>query len=115
MVVHLLHLAAVQHARDRHTQLITHIAGDQFAVAGDDLDLDAVRRQRLERMRRAGLGRIEEGGEAGEDQFGLIVDHGMRMIQRHRPPGDAEHLEAFPAQAVVQCLDRCQRRLRPAV
>ena len=108
-VVHLLYLAAVQHAGDRHAQLVTHIAGDQFAVAGDDLDVDPVRRQRLERMRRARLGRIEERGEAGEDQFGLIVDHGMRMIQRHRPPGDAEHLEAFLAEAVVQGLDRCQR------
>ena len=69
--------------------------GDQFAVAGDDLDRDAAVRERGQRGAGALLGRIEKGGKAGEHQFRFVADDGMRMVQRHFAPGDAQHAEAF--------------------
>ena len=68
-------------------------------------------RQRGQRRRGARLGRVEEGGEAGEDQLGLVAHHGVRMVRATGAPGDAEHAEALAAERVEQRL-RCARAPR---
>ena len=72
-----------------------------LAVAGDDLDRDAGALQRFERRSSAGLGRIEEGGEACQHQLGLVVDHRVRMVGRDAAPGDREHAEALVLERVA--------------
>ena len=59
--------------------------GHQFVIAGDDLDRDPIGGKSGQGRLGALLWRIEEGGEAREDQFRFIADYGMGMIHPHLP------------------------------
>ena len=49
------------------------VRGDVAVVAGDDLDPMPRCRERLQRLRHAGLGRVEEKQEAGEGEVRLVL------------------------------------------
>ena len=65
-------LAPAQDAGHRDAELATGMAGDEFGVAGQDLELDAELGERPHRLARALLRRVEEGDIAGENQRALV-------------------------------------------
>ena len=111
VVVHLLDLLADHHTRDRNLQLGADMPRDQIAVAGHDLDRDARLLQRGQCGSSALLGGIEKGGKSGQHQFRFVAHHGMRVVQRHLAPGNAQHAEAFLFQRVILVAYACQRRI----
>ena len=69
-----------EHAGDRQAELGADVPGHPLVVAGQDLHRDAARGQRRGSPPGAGLGRVEEGHEAGEDQFALVGHGGGGVI-----------------------------------
>src|SRR6185437_9544387 len=67
---------AGKNARDRYADLRENMAAYQFVVAGHHLYGHARRRHRLDRRAGAGFRRIEEDGEAREDELGLVAGRG---------------------------------------
>ena len=58
--------------------------GHQFAVAGDDLDRNAALPEGGQRAAGTLLGRVEKGGEAGEDEFRFIADDAASFTDAYR-------------------------------
>ena len=79
---------------------LADFAADQFVVAGEDLDRDAVVLQRQDGGGRGFLGRIEEGDIALEDQFVFVV---LRVGRPplHVPVRNGQHAEAVGAEFVA--------------
>ena len=100
---------AGQHAGDRHADLGEDVAGHEFVVAGQHLHGDARSRHRLDRRPGAGLRRIEENGEAGEDKIALVGDRGGLVARVDRAAGDAEGAEALRAERVEGGLEGAAR------
>ena len=54
--------------------LVADLPGDQLVVARDDLHLDPVGPERAQGLGDALVRRVEEGGEADEDELALVGD-----------------------------------------
>ncbi|WP_353506235.1 ABC transporter permease [Variovorax brevis] len=91
-------LLARENALDWNLEQRAEVEGDEFAVAAHDLHGHATARERMQRLGRAGLGRIDEGGEAREHQIAFVPDVGMRVIAAHRARGDGQHAQSLAFQ-----------------
>jgi len=87
------------------------VARHLLVVAGDHLHRHAAGGQRPQRRAGAGLGRIEEGGEAGQHQLALVVHHGVDQGAGLALPGNGQHAKALAPQAVEQRLHLRARRV----
>ena len=84
---------------DGQPDLAADLARDDLVVAGQDLDLHALARQRRDRLARAVLGRVEEGDEAEQGQVGLVRDANRSVFDGvHLLVGDGDDAEAVGVQ-----------------
>ena len=77
---HRLDLGAEQEMLHRHAHFLADVGGDDFIIAGQDLDVHVQAVQPLQCLRGGVLGRVEEGQETQQDQIGLILDRVNRLI-----------------------------------
>ena len=104
-----LDVAAENDALDRQPDLAADLAGDDLVVAGENLDLDAVRGQRRDRRAGALLGRIEKGdvaraasGRTRRRAVGLL-GVGELLV------GDGDHAEAVGVESRAHRVARLSR------
>ena len=100
---------AGEHPRDRHADLGEDVAGHELVVAGQHLHGDARGRHRLDRRPGACFRRIEENGEAGENQVALVGDRGGLVARIDHAAGDAQRAESLRAERVKGGLEGAAR------
>ena len=91
---------AREHPRDRYADLGEDMPGHQLVVAGQHLHRDAGGRHCMDRSPGAGLRRIEENGEAGENEVALIGDRGGLVALVDHAAGYAQGAESLRAEPV---------------
>src|SRR5438093_10467702 len=99
-VGHALDLVATEDAGTVEADLTADVLGDELVVAGEDLDLDAVPTERVERFGDAFHRRIDEGHEAREHQLTLVAGRIERLERRGRI-GDGQDSKSLSTQLEV--------------
>ena len=93
-----LDLGTGEHARHGNADAAAHVLGHAGGVAGQDLGLNAVGRQRADGVGGACLGRVQEREIADERHVALVL-HGERArAGRVCLAGDAQHAHALAGQ-----------------
>ena len=88
--------------------LFADMAGDQFIVTRQDLDLHAISLQRLQHLGYVRLGRIGKGQKAKQDQ-GLFVRLAVSRLLGNRAIGYREHPVALRTEILVSLHEPCVR------
>ena len=81
------------------------MTGHTLVVTGHNFDGDATARHGAQGVTGTGFGRVQKGGKPGEHQFTFIRHHGVRVVQGHIPPGNAQHPKALFTQLIKQGVD----------
>src|ERR1019366_2118957 len=80
---------------DGQPDIATDLTRDEVVIAGQNLDRDSVRRERLERGGGTVLRRIEEGNKPGEDQVRLVAHRVRPMTWIEVPVRDGADAKAI--------------------
>jgi len=107
VVVQLRYLRPAEHALYLDAEHTADVAGHLLAVAGDDLQRDAVGGEHAQRLAGGLLRWVEKRGKPAKRQPGLVIHHGMRVIARDLLNRHAEHSKTFVAQRVQPLLQAC--------